>query len=78
MELHEILRAVAEELPNSFTEDFKAQLRTMDTSQFEILYDVITRAWDTRALEQHYQANPHAYLTGPQPSVTHSVSRGAW
>jgi len=82
MQLHEILSAVVAELPNSFTEDFKAQLRTMDNAQFIDLWDALTRAHDTLTTEQQeaFRAASHdrslsrlAERVGP-----HAVNRGAW
>jgi len=67
MQLHEILSHVADELPNSFTKDFKAQVKTMDSAQFVALWDALVRAHDTFTTEQR-----EAFR------AAHSVNRGAW
>lgn len=71
MRLHELLSLVVEELPNSFSEDFKAQVRTLDEAQFSALYDVLYRVNETLKTERHYAANPKTY-------GAHEVNRGAF
>lgn len=72
MRLHELLRHVTDELPNSFSEDFKAQVRTMDETEFTALYSALSQVDDTLKYERHVAANPKTY-----GAVAHEVNRGA-
>lgn len=65
------LTEAVKELPNSFTEDFKAQVRTMDEDQFAALFDVLYRVNETLKTERHYEANPKTY-------GAHEVNRGSF
>lgn len=81
----QVIEATAQDLPNSFSEDFKAELRSLSHDQFVDLFDAITRANDTVKTLDHYRANPEMYripckhTNGEHlDTCSHNVNRGAW